>query len=75
MITHVRSVAQAFAILRLLAVSGPLSLTDVGRALDLSPSSCLNLLRTLVDEGAVERETGRKVYRLTGEWAEAGWQR
>jgi IclR family acetate operon transcriptional repressor len=71
MIPAVRSVSQAFAILRHLADSAPQSLSELGRALELSPSSCLNLLRTLVDEGVIEREPGTKRYGLTREWAAA----
>lgn len=64
----VRSVSQAFAILRLLHESPPLSLSDVGRTLELSPSSSLNLLKTLVAEGAVERDLRTKQFRLTEAW-------
>ena len=67
----VRSVSQAFAIMRLLAESRPLSLSDVGRSVGLSPSSCLNLLKTLVDEGAAERDVRTKLYRLSPVWASA----
>lgn len=67
----VRSVSQAFAILRLLS-SHPagLTLSAIARELELSPSSCLNLLRTLVGEGMAERAGAEKVYRAT-----AGWDR
>ena len=51
----VRSVSLAFAILRLLADAGPLTLSDIGRSLGLSPSSCLNLLKTLA---ALLRDNG-----------------
>lgn len=68
----VRSVRQAFAILRLLAGQGPLTLSEIARALELGPSSCLNLLRTLVDEAAVERETGTKRYTLAADWNATG---
>ncbi|WP_428683515.1 IclR family transcriptional regulator [Sphingopyxis sp.] len=64
----VRSVSQAFAILRLLGDAGALTLSDIGRSVGLSPSSCLNLLKTLVAEGAIEREDGTKRYRLTAPW-------
>jgi len=67
----VRSVSQAFAILRLLAGSGALTLSDIGRFADLSPSSCLNLLKTLVAEGAVERDARTKQYRLAAAWRAA----
>lgn len=68
----VRSVSQAFAILRLLAERSPLSLSDIGRALGLSPSSCLNLLKTLAGEGAVERDAATKYYRLADPWTASG---
>ena len=68
----VRSLAQGFAILRLLAETAPLSLSDIARRLGLSPSSTLNLMRTLVAEGAVERDAGSKQYRLVPVWAAAG---
>lgn len=65
----VRSVSQAFAILRLLADTSPLSLSEIGRMLELSPSSGLNLLKTLAAEGAVERDARSKQYRLAPGWA------
>ena len=66
----VRSVSQAFAILRLLS-SHPagLTLSEIARDLALSPSSCLNLLRTLVAEGMVERGGAAKLYRAASGWA------
>lgn len=67
----VRSVSQAFAILRLLGDTGALTLSDIGRSVGLSPSSCLNLLKTLVSEGAIEREGASKRYRLTTPWQAA----
>ncbi|KFG90895.1 IclR family transcriptional regulator [Sphingobium herbicidovorans NBRC 16415] len=68
----VRSVSQAFAILRLLSERGPLSLSNVARLQGLSASSCLAILRTLVAEGALERCAASKLYRLTPEWSAAG---
>ncbi|WEK44784.1 MAG: helix-turn-helix domain-containing protein [Candidatus Sphingomonas colombiensis] len=67
----IRSVAQAFAILRLLGESSPMSLSDIARIVGLSPSSCFNLLKTLLDEGAIERDARTKYYRLTRVWAAA----
>jgi IclR family transcriptional regulator, acetate operon repressor len=64
----VRSVSQAFAILRLLAVQGPMTLSAICRDTALSPSSGLNLLRTLVAEGALERDGDGRLYRLTAAW-------
>ncbi len=72
MIGPVHSVSQAFAILRLLADAKPLTLSDIGRAVEISPSSCLNLLKTLVAEGAIERDDHKKRYRLAAAWQAAG---
>jgi DNA-binding IclR family transcriptional regulator len=69
MLGPVRSVSQAFAILRLLAQRGPLTLSVIGRETGLSPSSCFNLLRTLVAEGALERDADDKRYRLAAGWS------
>jgi len=69
---EVRSVSQAFAVLRLLADSDPLTLSDIGRSLGLGASSCFNLLGTLVAEGAVVRDAPGKRYRLSDGWARAG---
>lgn len=66
----VRSVSQAFAILRLMALEGQsLTLSDIARATGFSLSSCLNLLRTLVGEGALEAQHGKR-YRLAAGWSE-----
>lgn len=68
----VRSVSQAFVILRLLARDRQaLTLSDIARASSLSVSSCLNLLRTLVAEGALTAESGKR-YRLAPGWADLG---
>lgn len=67
----VRSLSQGFAILRLLSESSPLSLSDICRLLELSPSSGFNLLKTLAAEGVVEREARTKLYRLASVWADS----
>lgn len=67
---NVRSVSAAFAILRLVAKSPTsLTLTDISRACGLSPSTCLNLLRTLVAEGVLNI-ADRKQYSLASAWRE-----
>ena len=66
----VRSVSQAFAILRLVAARPRgMTLSDIARAAELSPSSCLNLLRTLVGEGALERGHDDRRYRVVTGWS------
>ncbi len=59
------AVAYAAAILRFLAESErPLGLAAVARAVSVSPSSCLNILRTLVAENLVAFDDGEKTYTL-----------
>lgn len=66
----VRSVSQALAILRLVAARPRgMTLSDIARATELSPSSTLNLLRTLVAEGALERSDDDRRYRLVAGWS------
>lgn len=68
----VRSVSQAFAIMRLFADSETLTLSEVSRALGLSPSSVFNLLGTLLGEGVIVREPPGKRYRLADAWRRSG---
>ncbi len=73
MSTQVRSVSLAFAVLRTLAARADgATLSEVARAVDLGPSSALNLLRTLVAEGAVERAEDDRRYRLVPGWSATG---
>ncbi len=54
--------------MRLLAsAEKPQNLTDLARATATSPSSCLNLLRTLLAEGVIEADPTKR-YRLTSSW-------
>ena len=46
-----------------------MTLSEVARARSLSPSSCLNLLRALVGEGALLRDEAGRRYRLAPAWA------
>ena len=66
---EVRSVTQAFALLRLLADTESLTLSEAARLAGLGPSTCFNLLKTLLSEGAVIREQPGKRYRLSPAWA------
>ncbi|WP_334163740.1 IclR family transcriptional regulator [Phenylobacterium sp.] len=61
----VGSVVQALAILRYIArTREPAGVTAIARAIGISPSSCFNILRTLVAEGFVERDDETKTYLL-----------
>ncbi|MBY0422814.1 MAG: IclR family transcriptional regulator, partial [Parvularculaceae bacterium] len=59
------AIARAVAILRLLGKSEtPLGVQAIARALGLVPSTCLYVLRALVDEGLVSFDPSAKRYRL-----------
>jgi DNA-binding IclR family transcriptional regulator len=61
----VTSIVQAMAILRHLGENGrPLGVTAIAKAVNISPSSCFNILRTLVAEGMIEFQPGDKSYVL-----------
>ena len=63
--TKVPSVSHSIAILRLLGKSGDaMGVTAIARALDLSPSSSFNLVKTLVAEGLVDFDEATKAYRI-----------
>lgn len=62
---RVPAVARATAILRLLAKSEEaLGVNAIARALGLVPSTCLHILRTLVQEELVSFDSNKKVYCL-----------
>lgn len=64
---RVGSVAATIAILRLLAsVDQPLGVNAIARRLELTPSSCFNILKTLVDEDFVNFDAATKAYSLGG---------
>jgi DNA-binding IclR family transcriptional regulator len=59
----VRPVVNAIAILRHLADSpGPHTATTVSRALTINPSTCFNILRTLLGEGVIDFDPVTKSY-------------
>ncbi|WP_281783662.1 IclR family transcriptional regulator [Sinimarinibacterium flocculans] len=62
---EVASVAHAIAILRLLSAEEvPRGVSAIARSLGLSPSSCLNLLRTLAQEQFAAFDPATKTYAL-----------
>ncbi len=61
----VASVVQALSVLRYVArTREPAGVTAMARALGINPSSCFNILRTLVAEGFLERDEATKTYTL-----------
>jgi len=64
-VRQVPAVTRAIAILRLLARgSEPLALKTIAQELDMVTSTCLHILRVLVDEGLVKVDAGSKRYAL-----------
>lgn len=62
---RVSAVTRAIAILRFLGKSSePLGVNQIARELDLIPSTCLHILRTLVDEELVAFDPVTKLYSL-----------
>ncbi|MEN2791335.1 IclR family transcriptional regulator [Sphingomonas oligophenolica] len=56
---------QALAVLRYLGnLDRPQGVTAISRALDISPSSCFNIVRTLVAEGMLDFDQADKSYAL-----------
>lgn len=67
---RVGAVVNAIQTLRYLGgEAAPLRATDVARSLQLNPSTCFNILQTLVHEGIVNFDPARKVYWLRQQWA------
>jgi DNA-binding IclR family transcriptional regulator len=61
----VPAVSRALAILRLLSANPePMTLKSISEGLDLVTSTCLHILRVLVEEGMVKVEAGTKRYSL-----------
>lgn len=59
------AVSQAFRLLRHVAASdAPEGVSAIARAVGISPSSCFNLLKTLVAEGALQFDEAAKTYRM-----------
>src|SRR5690606_13324354 len=61
----VGSIVHAVAVLRYLSETDePLGVTAIAKALQISPSSCYNIVRTLVSEGLLEFDSRRKTYSI-----------
>ena len=61
----IRSISRALAILRVINREGSVSLMEIAKAVDLPYPTTLRIVRTLVEEGVIEREAMRKWYRPT----------
>lgn len=61
----IRSVSRSLAVLQAINSTGSLSLTEIARAVDLPYATTSRLVLTLIHEGMIEQEPGRKNYRPT----------
>lgn len=62
----VGAVANAATILRFLrATQGPATVTQITRAVKINPSTCFNILRTLIQEDFVQFDATAKTYQLS----------
>jgi DNA-binding IclR family transcriptional regulator len=61
-------VVNAIQILRYLGGERQRCVRLVARSLRLNPSTCFNILQTLVHEGIVDFEPAKKVYWLRQQW-------
>src|SRR5690606_12033690 len=60
-IRQVPAVSRSIGILRLLSESpSPMTLKEIAQELKIVPSSCLHILRVLVDEGLVRQHAGKR---------------
>ena len=58
--------AKAATILRFLrATQGPATVTQITRAVKINPSTCFNILRTLIQEDFVQFDATAKTYQLS----------
>jgi IclR family mhp operon transcriptional activator len=61
----IRSVSRSLAVLQAINSAGSLSLTEIARAVGLPYATTSRLVMTLIHEGMLEQEPGRKNYRPT----------
>jgi IclR family transcriptional regulator, mhp operon transcriptional activator len=61
----VRAISRGFAVLSAVSRDGPLSLMGISRSADVPYATACRIVQTLMHEGLIEREAGRKKYRVT----------
>jgi IclR family transcriptional regulator, mhp operon transcriptional activator len=60
-----QTVTRAMAILELISREGPLNVTTISKAIGISRSACLRILKTLMASGHVAKPSGGRTYFLT----------
>lgn len=61
----VRAISRGFAILSHISRNGPVTMMDIATTADVPYPTAFRIVQTLLHEGLVEREPGRKRYRVT----------
>ena len=63
--SSIRSISRALAVLRAINRAGSMPMTEIAKAVNIPYPTALRIVRTLVEEGVIEREEHRKWYRPT----------
>lgn len=61
----VRAISRGFAVLSAISRDGPLTMMDISRKADVPYATACRIVQTLLHEGLIDRELGRKRYRVT----------
>ena len=61
----VRAISRGFAVLSAISRDGPITLMEISRGADVPYATACRVVQTLMHEGLIERESGRKKYRVT----------
>lgn len=61
----IRSLSRGLHVLSAISNAGPLSMTKIAQASNIPYPTAFRIVQTFIHEGMVEREPGRKVYRVT----------
>lgn len=61
----VRAISRGFSVLSAISRDGPITLMDISRKAEVPYATACRIVQTLLHEGLIDREPGRKRYRVT----------
>lgn len=61
----VRAISRGFAVLSAISRDGPVTMMDISRKAEVPYATACRIVQTLLHEGLIDREPGRKRYRVT----------
>ena len=61
----VRAISRGFSVLSAISRDGPITLMGISRSAEVPYATACRIVQTLLHEGLIERESGRKRYRVT----------